>query len=111
MVGSPPHQEERGEGTPVRVRDGPAAVRGDALPPPHHWPRGPGRRWEGVAPSQKTCCSPSASTPSRKGEGEAVMSGRLALAAALAVFALALAVPSLAATKPAVVAPYPVTVT
>ena len=39
------------------------------------------------------------------------MSGRFALAAALAVVALALAAPSLAATKPAVAAPYPVTVT
>ena len=41
------------------------------------------------------------------------MSGRIALAAALAVMAtaLALASPSLAATKPAVAAPYPATVT
>ena len=39
------------------------------------------------------------------------MTGRFALAAALAVLGLALASPSLAAPKPAVAAPYPVTVT
>src|SRR5947199_5286837 len=33
-----------GEGTPVQVRDGPAAVRGDALPPRRHWVADPGRR-------------------------------------------------------------------
>src|ERR1044072_4269202 len=49
--------------------------------------------------------------PSRKGGGEAAMSGRLALSAALAVLALVLASPSPAAAKPAVATPYPVTVT
>src|SRR5215831_4645185 len=31
------HKPASGEGTPVRFRDGPAAVRGDALPPRRHW--------------------------------------------------------------------------
>ena len=31
------HKPASGEGTPVQVRDGPAAVRGDALPPRRHW--------------------------------------------------------------------------
>ena len=38
------HIPASGEGTPVQVRDGPAAVRGDALPPRRHWVAGPGRR-------------------------------------------------------------------
>src|SRR5438874_74138 len=40
------HKPASGEGTPVQVRDGPAAVRGDALPPRRHWALSPGRRWE-----------------------------------------------------------------
>src|SRR3954468_8671198 len=43
MVGSRP-SGERG-GNPVQVRDGPAAVRGDAPAPNCHWPSG----WEGGA--------------------------------------------------------------
>ena len=38
----------------MRVRDGPAAVRGDAPAPKSHWPRGREGGGEG-APSQKTC--------------------------------------------------------
>src|SRR5207253_6157088 len=38
------HMPASGEGTPVQVRDGPAAVRGDALPPRRHWVADPGRR-------------------------------------------------------------------
>src|SRR5580765_3282674 len=34
-----------GWGTPVQIRDGPAAVRGDASAPERHWPSG----WEGGA--------------------------------------------------------------
>src|SRR4029078_10666995 len=47
-----------GEGTPVQVRDGPAAVRGDALPPPRHWVARPGKAVGEGAPSQKTCRPP-----------------------------------------------------
>src|SRR4051795_3138827 len=43
MVGSRPSGERRGN--PVQVRDGPAAVRGDAPAPNCHWPSG----WEGGA--------------------------------------------------------------
>src|SRR5664279_5808170 len=41
MIGSPAHNGER-LGNPVQVRDGPAAVRGDAPLPRRHWPAG----WE-----------------------------------------------------------------
>ena len=65
---SPPMLESRhisasGEGTPVRVRDGPAAVRGDALPPRRHWVARPGKAAGEGAPSQKTCRPPPNRTP------------------------------------------------
>src|SRR5438477_11014767 len=37
------HKPASGKGTPVQVRDGPAAVWGDALPPRRHWVA----TWEG----------------------------------------------------------------
>ena len=53
-----------GEGTPVKLRDGPAAVRGVAL---RHQATGASREGgEGGASSQKTCRSPSIPNPSRK---------------------------------------------
>ena len=54
-----------GKGTPVQVRDGPAAVRGDASPPHATGPRS-GKAVEKGAPSQKTCRSPRNPNPSRK---------------------------------------------
>ena len=52
-----------GKGTPVQVRDGPAAVRGDASPPRRHWAFEPGKAVEKGAPSQKTCRPPRIRTP------------------------------------------------
>ena len=49
----------------MRVRDGPAAVRGDAPPPRRHWRRAGKAAREG-APSQKTCRAPHNPNPSRK---------------------------------------------
>ena len=46
----------------MRVRDGPAAVRGDAPPPRSHWPNA-GKAAEEGAPSQKTCRAPHNRTP------------------------------------------------
>ena len=49
----------------MQVRDGPAAVRGDAPPPRRHW----ATAWEGGgggASSQKTCRRPAYPNPSRK---------------------------------------------
>ena len=46
----------------MQVRDGPAAVRGDAPAPRRHWPRA-GKAVQEGAPSQKTCRSPPTRTP------------------------------------------------
>ena len=47
----------------MQVRDGPAAVRGDALPPRRHWVARPGKAAGEGAPSQKTCRPPQPRTP------------------------------------------------
>ena len=47
----------------MRVRDGPAAVRGDALPPRRHWAPRPGKAAGEGAPSQNTCRPPQTRTP------------------------------------------------
>src|SRR3981189_1403492 len=63
MVGSAV-KRAHGEGTPVKLRDGPAAVRGVAL---RHQATGASREGgEGGASSQKTYRSPSIPNPSRK---------------------------------------------
>ena len=58
--------EASGWGTPVQIRDGPAAVRGDASAPTRHWPPG----WEGGTggrPESEDLPFAANSNPSRKG--------------------------------------------
>ena len=67
----------------MRIRDGPAAVRGDAPPPRSHWPRAGKAAREG-APSQKTCRALHDPNPSRKGGFRCFARSVLLAAAALA---------------------------
>ena len=87
MIGSGP---QTGEwlGNPVQVRDGPAAVRGDAL---RYDATGFGREGSGGgAPSQKTCLPPPTRTPRWKGG----FVHRLLLALTAFLAATAILVPS-----------------
>jgi Domain of unknown function (DUF4430) len=87
MVVSPPQTGDR-LGNPVEIRDGPAAVRGDAL---RHDATGFGREGGGGgAPSQKTHRPAANSNPSRKGG----FVHRLLFAFAALVAASAVLVPS-----------------
>ena len=76
----------------MQVRDGPAAVRGDALPPRRHWVSRPGKAAGEGAPSQKTCCPPH--NPEPLAEGGFVHRFTIAV---VAVLAAALVVVSLSA--------------
>ena len=51
----------------MQVRDGPAAVRGEALPPRRHWPRGSGRRRRGVPRVRRPAAS--VTYPPPRGQG------------------------------------------
>src|SRR3954452_1742359 len=65
MLDSRSHKAS-GRGTPVQVRDGPAAVRGDALVPRRHWPTGREGGTRG-RPESEDPPSRRHSNPSRKG--------------------------------------------
>src|SRR5690349_4215781 len=85
------HKPASGEGTPVQVRDGPAAVRGDAPTPRRHWVA---TREGGGGGSPESEDLPPAATPEPLAEGGFVQRLTIAVVAALAA---ALAVVSLSA--------------
>src|SRR5262249_53129157 len=93
MIGSFRERTASGEGTPVRVRDGPAAVRGEAPPPRRHWP--PGREGGGGGRPESEDLPPAATTEPLA-EGGFVFR-RLIIALAAIAAALALAPTTLAA--------------
>src|SRR5213076_387308 len=83
MIGSRPIGERLGN--PVRIRDGPAAVRGDAPAPKCHWP--PGREGgEGGSPESEDL--PPAAQLGPLAEGGFVSRRPLVLAAVLAALVL-----------------------
>ena len=95
----------------MQVRDGPAAVRGDAPPPRGHWPAA---RWAGKAVgegalSQKTCLRSAHTEPLAEGEDQVLY--RWLVSLALSVAALSLLVPGATGGRTAGSADFPITIT